>query len=147
MKTLVLAAILAFAAIMPAAYAEDEVVLFCRLNVPGDTVLVLMNDPDTDLWTVQELSDIDPKKESHPAVDVGIAVSGVDPNDASIELYFPRAKGMLAVTASKKGWELSGHIKELDHGKETNYRECVPNGMRFYINHKALRSENLTHVD
>jgi hypothetical protein len=147
MKKLLLAALMAFAAITPTAQAQDEVILFCRLDVPGDVLLILQNDPDTDLWTVQEVSDTYRKKESHPAISVAISVSGAEPNDATIELSFPQSKGMLVVTASKKDWELSGHVKELDHGKETNYRECKPNGMRFYINHKALQSENLTHVD
>jgi len=147
MKKLLLAAFMAFAAVVPFAQAEDEVILFCRLDVPGDVLLILQNDPETDLWTVQEVSDTYRKKESHPAISVGISASGADEKDTTIELYFPQKKGMLAVSASKKGWEFSGHIKELDHGTETNYRECKPNGMRFYVNNKALRSENLTHVD
>lgn len=147
MKTLLLAVLIVFAAIVPTAQAEDEVILFCRLDVPGDVLLILQNDPDTDIWTVQEISDTYRKKESHPATSVGISVSGTDPNDVTIELNFPLIKGMLVVAASKKKWELSGHVKELDHGTETNYRECKPNGMRFYVNNKALQSENLTHVD
>lgn len=147
MKKLLLAVLMAFAAITQTAHAEDEVILFCRLDVPGDVLLILQNDPETDLWTVQEISDTYRKKESHPATSVGISASGAEPNDTTIELNFPQSKGMLVVSASKKGWELSGHVKELDHGNETNYRECKPNGMRFYVNHKALQSENLTHVD
>lgn len=147
MKKLMLAALMAFAAITQTAHAEDEVVLFCRLDVPGDVLLILQNDPETDIWTVQDLSDKYHKKESHPATSVGISASGAEPNDTTIELNFPRTKGMLVVTASRKGWELTGHVKELDHGTETNYRECKPNGMRFYVNHPSLKSENLTHVD
>lgn len=147
MKTLLLVALMVFAAIAPTAQAEDEVILFCRLDVPGDVLLILQNDPVTDLWTVQELSDKSRKKESHPATSVGISASGAEPNDVKIELNFPQSKGMLVVVVSKKGWEFNGHVKELDHGTETNYRECKPNGMRFYVNHPALKSENLTHVD
>lgn len=147
MKTLLLAALIVFAAIVPTAQAEDEVILFCRLDVPGDVLLILQNNPETDVWTVQEISDTYRKKESHPATSVGISANGAEPNAITIELNFPLSKGMLVVAASKKGWELSGHVKELDHGTQTNYRECKPNGMRFYINNKALQSENLTHVD
>jgi len=147
MKKLLLVALMAFAAITPTAQAEDEVILFCKLDVPGDVLLILQNDPVTDIWTVQQISETSRKKESHPAISVGISVSGAEPNDATIELHFPQSKGMLVVSASKKGWELSGHVKELDHGTETNYRECTPNGMRFYINNKAFQSENLTHID
>lgn len=147
MKKLMLAVLVAIAAITPTAQAEDEVILFCKLDVPGDVLLILQNNPDNDVWTVQEVSDKFRKKESHPATSVGISASGAEPNDVKIELYFPQSKGDLVVVASKKGWELSGHVKELNHGTETNYRECKPNGMRFYINNKALKSENLTHVD
>lgn len=147
MKTLLLAALMVLAAITSTAQAEDEVILFCRLDVPGDVLLILQNDPTTDTWTVQEISDTYRKKESHPATSVGISASGAEPSDVKIELNFPLSKGMLVVVASKKGWDFSGHVKELDHGTETNYRECKPNGMRFYVNNKALQSENLTHVD
>lgn len=147
MKKLMLAVLVMIAVITPTAQAEDEVVLFCRLDMPGDVLLILQNNPDTDLWTVQELSDKYRKKESHPATSVGISASGAEPNEVKIELNFPQSKGMLVVVATKKGWELGGHVKELNHGTETNYRECKPNGMRFFINHKALQSENLTHVD
>jgi hypothetical protein len=147
MKTLLLAALAVLAAFTHTAHAEDEVILFCKLDVPGDVLLILQNNPETDVWTVQEISDTYRKKESHPATSVGISASGAEPNATTIELNFPLSKGMLVVAASKKGWELSGHVKELDHGTETNYRECMPNGMRFYINNKALQSENLTHID
>lgn len=147
MKKLLLAVLVAFTAITQTAYAEDEVILFCKLDAPGDVLLILQNNPDNDVWTVQEISDKYRKKESHPATSVGISASGAGPNDVKIELYFPQTKGDLVVVVSKRGWEFSGHVKELDHGTETNYRECKPNGMRFYLNNKALQSENLTHID
>lgn len=107
----------------------------------------LEREPSTDVWSLITVSDKGKTVEPYPATRLGIStVLDNSKNTNTTELYFSRPNSMFTVGVVERLRGITGYVKELSNGIETNYRECTSRSFSVDYTREGLFN-NFTQVD
>ena len=129
------------------AFAEQEVIMYCRLHQIEPIYVIVEREVTTDVWTVSEMGIKQNIQHSYPASRIGISVKGTSFSNLAVDLQFPTEDGLQVISGRLQGKLVTSQVKEFKNGNEISSKECNVFSTRFNFHTPGLRSENLTTVD